>query len=84
MDKIIFAIVGFFADIKERFAPDCSEVVASVVKLEARIEAAIRKDTGKLMALRAAADAIEAQRSATDAAQNAAYRLLNKISGLTA
>ena len=85
--NIIDAIAALFNSkimrLKLRFTQTTAQVVGSIVKLEAKLEAAINKDMIRLNELADLRNLVEAARNKTDNDVNAAYKLLHNVSVLT-
>lgn len=77
----------FFSRLKQRiidrFTPNAAGLIATVTKMEAKIERTIDKDTRALASLEASRRAIVSTAAVVDADLNAAYKLLHNVSQLT-
>ena len=82
-NRIASFLKSLFAPIANRLTPNTAQVVASVIKLETKLEAAIAKDLVRLGELADLSKLVTAARDKTDSDVNAAYKLLHNVSSLT-
>lgn len=80
MPQFILNAISF---VEDKFTTDTAELIAHLSKLEAKIEAAIAKDTHKAQGLALQAMQLNSALRSTDANLNAAYKMLHNVSGLT-
>jgi hypothetical protein len=77
----------FLRDLKQRilyyFTPNASKLVASLDKLEDKIERSVRKSTRELYNLKIAQDRLGDRIVQTNVDLDAVYKLLDKVSTVT-
>lgn len=84
MLTVIRAYVALLIDnIRDRFTPDTAGLIASLRKLEAKIERSINKSYRNLANMKAARDRLDRQMVDTNASLDGALKLLHKVSDLS-
>lgn len=75
-------VATVFTILENMIAKNPAQIIAALAKIEAKIEAAIRKGSNDLSKLKSTQDNIATTIAAKNAELDTAYKLLNTVSGL--